>query len=83
MLATDSVVVEVLTTVKIASFDDVASGDTVTAAWSGLPVGEHGWYLAVTDAYGAEALSAGQTVTAPGQPPARAGGRAGQASPRR
>jgi len=68
VLATDSVVAEVLTTAELASFEDVASGGTVTAEWADVPAGEHGWYVVVTDPYGAEAVSAVQLVTVAGGP---------------
>lgn len=84
VLGTDALVVEVLTGSEIAGFEGVPSGGTVTAAWTGLPAGERGWYVVVTDPYGAEALSAVETVTisrgagepgeaGAGEPPAHAG----------
>ncbi|WP_211338887.1 hypothetical protein [Georgenia muralis] len=91
VLATDALVVEVLTGVEIAEFEGVPSGETVTAGWADLPAGEHGWNVVVTDPYGAEALSAVETVTisrggagepGAGEPPAHAGG-AGPAGVRR
>jgi hypothetical protein len=56
------------TTAELAAFDGVASGETVVAEWADLPAGERGWYVAVTDPYGAEALSAVQVVTVEGGP---------------
>lgn len=54
VLATDDLVVEVLTDRTIATFEDVPSGAVVEATWAGLAPGEHGWYVVARDPYGAE-----------------------------
>ncbi|MFP3714925.1 lamin tail domain-containing protein [Puerhibacterium sp. TATVAM-FAB25] len=63
-LATDSLRVEVLTGATIAAFADVPSGETVSATWSGVEPGEHGWYVVTTGPYGGVDTSAVRTFTA-------------------
>jgi hypothetical protein len=63
VLATDDLVVEVLTDRAVAAFEDVASGSVVEARWSGLAPGDHGWYVVTRDPYGAEHVGPVATFT--------------------
>ncbi|WP_371030058.1 metallophosphoesterase [Pseudoclavibacter sp. JSM 162008] len=56
-LGTDSFAAEILTGDEIASFQDVASGTTLTASWADAPLGELGWYVRTADPFGAVSLS--------------------------
>ncbi|WP_378147154.1 metallophosphoesterase [Cnuibacter sp. UC19_7] len=72
-LATDAFSADILTTDTVESLQDVASGTTVSATWTGLADGPHGWYVRTEDPYGAVDLSAVRTFTvdaaaAPGEP---------------
>jgi hypothetical protein len=70
-LSTDSFTADILTTTEIDSFSEVASGTTLTTAWTDLPVGDHGWYVVSTDPYGAVDYSSVRTlsvVPAPEEP---------------
>ncbi|WP_052022976.1 metallophosphoesterase, partial [Actinotalea ferrariae] len=63
VLATDDLVVEVLTGRVIATQDGVASGSVVEATWADLLPGEHGWYVVTRDPYGAEHVGPVATFT--------------------
>ncbi|AEG43896.1 lamin tail domain-containing protein [Isoptericola variabilis] len=65
-LATDSLRVDVLTSETIAAFTGVASGETVSATWSSLEAGEHGWYVVATGPYGGVVTSEVRTFTTSG-----------------
>ncbi|WP_416953712.1 metallophosphoesterase [Nocardioides sp. T5] len=65
-LSTDELSVDILTTERIAAFDDVASGTPLTATWNVEP-GEHGWYVRTADPYGAVDHSVVHTFTAAGE----------------
>ncbi|WP_194288731.1 metallophosphoesterase, partial [Ornithinicoccus halotolerans] len=68
VLATDDLVVEVLTDEVIASVDGVASGSTVQQWWYDRANGDHGWYVLTRDPHGGVHRSEVATVTvdAPG-----------------
>lgn len=63
-LATDSLRVDVLTSEVIDTVTGVASGETVSATWSGVEAGEHGWYVVVAGPYGGVTTSPVRTFTA-------------------
>ena len=73
-LSTDSFTADILTTNTIANFADVVSGTPLTANWSNLALGAHGWYVASTDPFGASDFSPVRTLTVeapvvvPGEP---------------
>ncbi len=57
-VATDSFAVNVYTSNEIGMVEDVASGDTAEAIWTGLTEGEqYFWYTTVTDDYTGETRS--------------------------
>ena len=66
-LSTDELSVDILTTERIAGFDDVGSGSPLTATWRVEP-GQHGWYVRSADPYGAVDHSVVHTFTATGGP---------------
>ncbi|WP_423920359.1 lamin tail domain-containing protein [Frigoribacterium sp. 2-23] len=62
-LRTDSFTAEVQTTTAIGSVADVASGTEASVAWPDAPLGRLGWYVTVTDPYGAQFRSGVSTLT--------------------
>ena len=52
-LSTDSFRADILTTHKIASFTDVASGSILSAPWTNPEPGLRGWYVRTADPFGA------------------------------
>jgi hypothetical protein len=62
-LSTDELSVDILTTERIAAYDDVTSGTPLTATWAVEP-GEHGWYVRTADPHGAVDHSVVHTFTA-------------------
>lgn len=66
-LSTDELSVDILTTERIAVFDDVESGTPLSATWTVEP-GEHGWYVRTADPHGAVDHSVVRTFAAAGQP---------------
>jgi hypothetical protein len=53
-LSTNAFTAEVQTTEVIGSVADAASGTEAAAAWAEAPLGSVGWYVTVTDPYGAQ-----------------------------
>ena len=62
-LRTNSFTAEVQTPQLIGSVADVASGTEASLAWPDAPLGSLGWFVTVTDPYGAQSRSGVSTLT--------------------
>ena len=52
VLSTDRISANIYTENEIAALENVASGSEVSATWSDLSSGRHGWYVEASDNYG-------------------------------
>jgi len=62
-LSTNAFTAEVQTTDPIGSVADAASGTEAAVAWADAPLGTVGWYVTVTDPYGAQFRSGVSSFT--------------------